>query len=121
MQRENDQLWAQIKESRDLGKDVQDSVQTTHPIARNKGKEPIVSDDVNTLADDELSLGSSSSLSLSPSKNVREGTKTKSRKRPSPHLVLNDAISGASCRVRREVGRRQHRLDQAPWDPQVFP
>ena len=39
-----------------------------HPIARNKGKEPIVSDNVDTPVDDELSSTNSPSSSLSAGK-----------------------------------------------------
>ena len=38
LQCENDQLRAQIEKSHDLGKDVRDSNQTMHLIARNRGK-----------------------------------------------------------------------------------
>ena len=58
-------------------------------------------DDVNTLVDDELSLGSSPSLSLSPAKDARGRIKTKLRKRPSHHPAFNDVVSGASIRARR--------------------
>ena len=102
-----------------------------HPIAHNKGKEPIVPDDVNTPANDELSIRSSLSLSLSSTKNAQESTKAKSRKRPSPlvmplvvlkhHLAFSDAISGASRRARREAGRRQNMPYQAPGNPLVLP
>ena len=57
LQRENDQLRAQIEKTRDHGKDVRDSGRAALPTARNKGKEPIV-------PDDELFSGSSPSLSL---------------------------------------------------------
>ena len=43
-----------------------------HPIARNRGKKPIIPDNVDTPVDDELSSTSSPSLSLSPVKNARE-------------------------------------------------
>ena len=66
LQRENDQLWAQVEKSRKLGRDVQDGDHFEHPIARNKGKEPIISDDVDALVDDELSLGRSPSMSPLP-------------------------------------------------------
>ena len=89
-------------------KDVRDSGQAALPTTRNKGKEPAIPDNVNTLVDDELSLGSSPYLSLSPTKNAQEGTKPKSRKRPSHHLTFNDAVSGASRRARRETTRRQN-------------
>ena len=85
-----------------------------HPIALNIGKEPIIPDDVDTLVDDELSLGSSPSLSLSPAKNAWESTKAKSHKKPSHHSAFNDAISGASRKARREEGRRLNQADQAP-------
>ena len=77
-------------------------------IARNRWKEPIVPDDVYTPADDELSSGSSPSLSLSPAKVARGSTKAKSHNRPFHHLAFNDAVSGASSKVRRETGRRQN-------------
>ena len=70
-----------------------------HLISHNKGKEPI--DDVDTLADDELSSGSSPSLRLLPVKNTR----AKSRKRTSHRLTFSDAVSGASRRARREAGK----------------
>ena len=57
LQRENDQLWAQIEKNHNLGKDVRDIGQAGHPITCNRGKEPIILDDVNTSADDELSSG----------------------------------------------------------------
>ena len=108
LQQENDQLWAQIEKSCDLGKEVRDSGRAAHPITRNKGKEPIILDDVDTSADNELSSGNSPSLSLSSTKNVRESAKTKSRKRPSHHPAFSDAVSGASRRERRETSRRQN-------------
>ena len=107
LQRKNDQLWAKIEKSHDLRKDVCDNGQAMHQIARNRGKEPIIPDDIDTPVDDELSLGNSQSLSLSPAKNARESTKARSRKRPSHHPAFSDAFSGASCRARREAGRRQ--------------
>ena len=59
LQHENDQLWAQIRKSHNLKKYVRDSGRAVHPIARNKGKEPIFPNDVDTPADDELSSSSS--------------------------------------------------------------
>ena len=99
-------MLAQIEKSCDLGKDVRDSGQAVHPTAHNKGKEPIIHDDVDTPIDDELSSSSSPSLSLSQAKDARGSTKTKSRKRPSHHPTFSDAVSGASRRVRREAGKR---------------
>ena len=73
-----------------------------------KGKEPIGPADVDTFLDDELSSGSSPSLSLLLTKNARESTKTRLRKRPSPHPTFSDAVSGASRRARKEAGRRHN-------------
>ena len=112
---------AQMEKSRNLGKDVRDSSRVMQSIARNKGKDPVVLDDVDTPVDDELSSGSSPSLSLLLIKNARESTNAKSRKRPSPRPTFNDAISGASHRARREADRRQNRPNQAPGNPSVLP
>ena len=57
-----------------------------------------------------MPLGSSPLLGLSPAKNTR----VKSHKKASHRPAVNDAVSGASCRARREVGRGQHQPDQAP-------
>ena len=75
---------------------MRDSGCATQPITRDKGKKPIVPDDVDTLVGDELSLGSSPSLSLLSAKNAWESTKTISRKRSSPHPAFSDAVSSAS-------------------------
>ena len=72
-----------------------------HSIARSKGKELIVPDDVDTLVDDELSSGSSLSLSLS----LTKITRAKSHKRPLLHPVFNDTISCASHRARRKASK----------------
>ena len=77
-----------MEKSRDLGKDVRDGGRVVHSITRNRGKESVIPDDVDTSADDELSSGSSPSLSFSPTKNARESVKAKSRKRPSHHPAL---------------------------------
>ena len=90
-------------------------------VALNKGKEPIILDDIDTPTDDELSLGSSPSPNLSLAKNAWVSTKTRSRKRPSPHPTFSDAVSGASCKARREAGRRQKRPDQAHGNSPVLP
>ena len=87
LQCENDQLRAQIEKSRNLGKYVRDSGRVVHQITRNKGKELVIPDDVDTLEDDELSLSSSPSLSLSTAKNARESIKAKSHKKPSLTLL----------------------------------
>ena len=108
LQRENDQLRAQMKKIHDLGNEVQDSGRAAYPITRNKGNEPVIPTDVDTPADDELSSGSSPSLSLSPTKNARESPKANSLKRPSCHPAFNDDVNGASHRARREIRRKQN-------------
>ena len=86
-----------------------------HPIARNRGKEPFIPNDVDTPTDDELSSGSSSSLSLSPVKNARESTKAKSHKRPSHHLAFSDVVSGAS--QGKERGKQEAEPTKScPWE-----
>ena len=64
LQRENDQLRSQVEKSLKLGNDVREGDRVEHPIVRNKGKEPIISDDGDAPANDELS--SRGSLSISP-------------------------------------------------------
>ena len=71
--------------------------------------------------DDELSSSSSPSLNLSPTKNTRESTRTRSFKRPSPHPASSDAVSGASHRARREARRRQYWSGQALGNSTVLP
>ena len=59
LQWENNRLRAQVEEMRNLGeKDMQDSSQAKHTTIRDKGKKPIVLDNIDTLTDDELSSGS---------------------------------------------------------------
>ena len=65
-------------------KDLQDSRHARHPIARDKGKEPIVPDDVDTPMDDELY--SRSSLNLPPTKSSRTRL-GKKRNRPRAELA----------------------------------
>ena len=98
----------------DLGKDGSDGDRIVHPIPNNKGKEPIIPNDVDTLADDELSSGSSPSFSLSSTNNARESANAKSRKRPSHYPAFSDAVSGPSRRARWETSRRQNQPVYAP-------
>ena len=100
---------------------MRDSGYNAQSIPRDKGKGPIPPDDVDTPADDELTSSSSPSLNLSLEKDTRESTRTRSCKRPSPHLAFSDVVSGASPRARREVGKRQYRSDQALGNPPVLP
>ena len=113
-------MRAQIEKTRDLGKDAQDSGRAVHSIAHNRGKGPIIPDDVDTPADDEFSSGNSPSLSHSSVKNSRESTKAKSRKRPSHLPALSDVISGAFHRARKEVGKRQNQSVQVPRNASVL-
>ena len=72
LQLENDHLRAQVEERRNLGeKSEQDSEQAKHPTVRDKGKKPIVPDNINTLVDDELSLDSSQNPSRVKSDRAR--------------------------------------------------
>ena len=92
-----------------------------HQITRNRGKEPIIPDDVDTPTDDELSSINSPSLSLSPAKDARESRKARSSKRPSYHPAFSDSVSGVSRRGRREERRRQNQPDQALRNALVLP
>ena len=53
---------------------MQDSGHNAQPIPHNKGKGPVVPGDVETLANDELSSGSSPSLNLLEAKKTWEST-----------------------------------------------
>ena len=118
LQHKNDKLLAQIEKSL---KDVQDNDRNVQSITRDKGKGPVVPDDFDTPTNDELSSSNFSSLNLSPVKNTRESTRTRSGKRPSPHPTFSDAISGASRRERRGAGKTQYRLGPAQRNPPVLP
>ena len=78
---------------------MQDSDQARHLTASGKGKKPIVPNDVDTLADDELPSGSSPNLS--PAKS----SKDRSRKRHLHCLAFSNADNGTFRRARREIGR----------------
>ena len=114
-------MGAHMEKSRDLGSDVRDSGQAAYLITHNKGKEPVIPADVDTPTDDELSSGSSPSLSLSPIKNARDSPKAKSRKRPLRHYAFNNVVSGVSSKVRRETSRRQNQPIQVPGNTLVLP
>ena len=96
---------------------MQDSGRALHPIPRNRGKEPIISDEADALADDELSLGSSPPLGPLPVKNTR----ARLRKRTSHHFAFNNVVSDASRQVRREASRGQYQPDQAVDDASILP
>ena len=90
-------------------------------IARDKGKGHVAHDNFDTPTNDELSSGSSPSLNLSSTKNNRESARARLRKRPSPHPAFSDAVSGASRKAKREVGKRQYLSGQALGNPLVLP
>ena len=72
--RENDRLWAQVEKRHYLGEnDVQDNSQPRHSTAYNKGKKPIVPDNMDTSANYELSSGRLPDLSLVKSSKARPG------------------------------------------------
>ena len=96
---------------------MQDSGRVLHPVPHNRGKEPIILDEADAPADDELSSGSSLPLGLSPPKNTRE----KSRKRTSHCPAFNNVVNGASRRARREAGKGQNQPNRAPDDVSVLP
>ena len=90
-------------------------------IARDKRKGLVALDNVDTLANDELSSGNFPSLNLSLINITRESARTRSHKRSSPHPAFNDVVSGASCRAMRKVGIRQYQSGQALGNPLVLP
>ena len=89
--------------------------------ARDKGKGLGSLDNVDTPMGNELSSSSFPSLNLSSTRNIRESTRTRSSKRPSPHPDFSDAVSGASSRPRKEAGKRQYWSGQASGNPSVLP
>ena len=94
---------------------MQDNGQARHPTARDKGKEPIVPDDVDTLADDKLSLGSSPNLS--PAKSSRP----RSRQRHLHHPAFSNADNSTFYWARREMGREQNHLNEVPGNAFALP
>ena len=101
LQLENDSLRAQVEKMNDLGeKDMQDSSQTRHLTARNKGNEPIILDNIDTPVDDELSSGSSPDLSPAKTSRARSG------QRCSHHPAFINVDSGTFNQLRRQTSRR---------------
>ena len=71
LQCKNDRLQAQVEKRPDLNeRDTQNSGQAKHPVVRDKGKKPIILDDVDILKNNELS--SSNSPNLSPAKRNKD-------------------------------------------------
>ena len=77
-----------------------------HPIVGNKRKESIVPDDVDTPANDELSLGSSRSLSLSLAKNIRANSRER------PRIALPSTISLVAHPAGQEEKQTRGRTSQ---------
>ena len=77
LQEENDCLQARLEE--DQGENARGSSHPVPPVKQNNGKEPILPDDSDVAADDELSSGSFSFPNLPPPKNNVED---ESRTRP---------------------------------------
>ena len=87
---------------------MQDNSQARHPTARNKGKDSIFPDNVDTPTDEEIS--SSSWPDLSPAKSSR----VRSRKRLSHHSAFSNADSATFRRARREAGQGQNQPNGVP-------
>ena len=94
---------------------MQDISYARHLTAHDKGKEPIVPDDVDTLEDDELSSGSSPNLS--PVKSCRN----KSRQRHLYRPTFNNADNDTFYRARRETDREQNQQNEAPENTFALP
>ena len=116
LQRENYCLRAQVEKKRDLGeRDGQDSDQARHPTAPNKGKEPIIPNDVDTPADDELPSGSL------PNHSSTKSCRARSCQRHSYRPAFNNAENGTICRVRRETDRGQNQPNEVPMNTSALP
>ena len=89
---------------------MQDSSQAKHPTARNKGKELIILDNINTSANDELSSGRLPDHS--PAKNSR----ARLRQRSSHCPTFNKSNGGTIRQVRRETGRGQNQPNEVPMN-----
>ena len=117
LQLENDQLRSHVEKNLELGKDVRDG----DCVVRNKGKEPIISDDDDAPADDELSSRRSPSTNPPLGRNAQGSTRVKSRRKHSHRPTLSDAISGASNRAREKANKRQNQPLQAPRNASMLP
>ena len=107
LQQGNDHMRARLE-----GESIENTRGSSHPappVKKNKGKEPIRSNDSDAVADDELSSGSSPLPNLPPPKNNVEA---KLRKRPPLHS--SRSVSGIAHRVRREFNRERRKSKHAP-------
>ena len=66
----------------------------------------MISRDGNTTTDDELSSERSPPTSPPSGRDARGSIRAKSGRKYSHHLTLNDAVSGASRRARKQADRR---------------
>ena len=114
-------MRAQVEKSYELGRDVQDGDHAEQPIALNKGKEPIIPDDVGAPTDDEFSSDRSPSMSPLPGRNSQGNTRAKSRRKHSHRPAFSDAVSGASGRPRREANKKQNQLEQPIGNALMLP
>ena len=113
LQRENNCLRSQVEKMRDLDeRDVQDSGQAKHLVVRDKGKRPIVLDDADILADDELSTRSS----LNPSS--AKSNKDRSRQRHSHRPAFSNSNNGE---FRQATGRGQNQPNKASGNAFTLP
>ena len=92
---------------------VQDGGHARHPTARDKGKEPIVPD--NVPGNNELS--SCNSPNLSPVKSSKAG----SRQRHSHRLAFSNADNGTFHRARRETGRGRNQPNEVLGNASTLP
>ena len=100
MQHENDRLQAQVEKRHDRGEgDTQNGGQAKHPTVHDKGKKPIIPDDADAPADDELS--SRSSLNPSPVKSSR----ARSCQRHSHHPPISNTNNDLLFQAGRETSR----------------
>ena len=91
---------------------MQDNVQAQHLVVRNKGKKPIVLDDVDIQIDDELSSDSS------PDPSSIKSSKDRSRQRHSHHSAFSNSNNGT---FRRAMGRGQNQSKEAPGNVFTLP
>ena len=93
---------------------MQESGRAKHPIVRIKGKKLIALDDVDTPANDELSLSSSPNPSLVKSKR----NKDRLNQRHSHHPAFSNSNGGT---FRRATGRGQNQPNEAPENAFTLP
>ena len=96
LQCENNRPRAQVEQRHDLDeRDIQENGPVRHPAVRDKGKNPIALNDVDTPANDELSSGSSPNLSPIKSKSNKDRMHQRRSHRP----AFSDSNNGMLHRV----------------------